>query len=253
MADNRSLCQAWANCGCCVRRGNHMSGNHMSIGKQGELYSYSTCIGQRVECGGKVLYIVDTARYSTSTCKHQIEMMRALRGISQNLVFDVHNAEWGRTRWVPIKDGQVLNGKKYIARVSMCFIAQELLHCMRVATCRSVKHGFTRHGYMEAVRLLQLSGVATVNGLLRMKVSDFMEMFGDIVYELDATYDEYRIMKNFLRKFLRLMHSGAEIATVVDVISGTGTWEAYMKRTAGARKRMANYNKACGTQRPYAA
>lgn len=249
MIDNGSLCVAWADADRRVRRG-----NHLSIGQQGELFSYSTCIGQRVECGGKVLYIVDTARYSAATCKHQIEMMRALRGISPNLIFDVHNAEWGRNRFVPVKDGALLNGKKYIAQLAMFFIAQELLHCIRVATCRSVNHGFTRRGYMEAVRLMQLSGAASVNGLLRMKVADFMDMFGDVVYELSATFDEYKLMKKYLRKFLRIMHSGAEISVVVDAINGAGCLEAYMKRTAGARKRMENKaNKACGTQRPHAA
>lgn len=249
MIDNRSLCVAWANGGSRVRRG-----HHMSIGTQGELFSYSTCIGQRVECGGKVLYIVDTARYSVATCKHQIYLIRALKGIGQNLIFDVKNAEWGRSRFVPVKDGVVLDAKTYISQIAMFFIAQELLHCMRVATCRSVYHGFTRHGYMEAVRLLQLTGVASVSSLLRMMVSDFMDMFGNVVYMLSATSSEYRFMKKNLRKFLRLMHGAAETKDVVDAINGQGTWEAYMKRTAGARKRMENKaNKACGTQRSHAA
>lgn len=105
--------------------------------------------------------------------------------------------------------------------------------CLAVKKCGKLNHGFSRFWFDEMVRLFKVTKATTVKQLLRMKLEDFHSKADpQAVY---YAYSERDVIKKHFRKFLKLMNDGADIPTVVDAVNGKGTWEAYLKRTAGFR------------------
>lgn len=62
---NYDVCHAWAH-----NKERAFNGSNLSHG-DGVLKSYNTCIGQRLEMNGNVIFILDNNSYSNSTSKHQ--------------------------------------------------------------------------------------------------------------------------------------------------------------------------------------
>ncbi len=223
MANNSEVCHAWAHNEDKRHNGHNLSHDY------GLLNSYYTCIGQRAELDDKVLYLIDTNPYSTSTGTHQSLMRSAIPSTIDNVyVFNVPFSGIGRNaiigRWSEYSDYTTLG---------LCMAIKAIEQCIAVKKSRKLDHGFSRYWFDEMVRLFDVTKATTVNKLLRMKLEDFNQITEHRIVQYISSKSD--IARKHFRKFLRLMNDGADIPTVVDAINGKGTWEAYLKRTAGVR------------------
>lgn len=216
MANNSEVAHAWAHNHDRAHFGSHLS-HH-----DGYLMSYGTCIGQRLEINDKVIYITDYNSYSNSTSKHQAEMRSAIP--VDALEFTYPWGKWGRDRIVWRYSNETL------VRLGLELLAKDYVDCLNVAGCNKLEHNFGRSGYEQMVKFYEATGVTTVNKLLRMKASEF----GIMARNATPAHYAFKAEKQ-LKKFLKMMHEGADIPAIVDVVNGKGTWEAYLKRTSGLR------------------
>lgn len=226
--NNYDVCHAWAHN---VDRAHY--GSHISH-EDGILKSYGTCIGQRLEINGKVIFIVDTNNYSKSTCKHQSNMMCAIPSSIDNVeVFRVPIADYGRYSFIPTYySKEEVQTKITIIGLSMLMASLET--CLRVKTCKKLHHGFNDRGYKEMVRLFEATGVTSVRKLLKLKVEDRNRLMCRAARNV-CRNDVVDVAANIGSKFLKLMSEGAELSTIVDAVNGKGTWEAYQQRVTGLK------------------
>lgn len=225
---NYDVCHAWAHNEDRAHYGSSISHEN------GVLKSYSTCIGQRLEINGKVIFIVDTNRYSNSTSKHQSNMMGAIpHGIENVEEFHVPNADWGRWRFISTHySKEELQTEITILGLNM--LMESLETCLGLQTCKKLQHGFSDHGYKEMVRLFEATGVTSVRKLLRLKAEDRSRLMRRAARNVCCN-DMVDVVANTGLKFLKLMSEGAELSTIVDAVNGKGTWEAYQQRISGLK------------------
>ena len=225
---NYDVCHAWAHNEDRAHYGSSISHEN------GVLKSYSTCIGQRLEINGKVIFIVDTNRYSNSTSKHQSNMMGAIpHGIDTVEEFQVPTVNWGRWRFISTHySKEELQTEITILGLNM--LMESLETCLGLQTCKKLQHGFSDHGYKEMVRLFEATGVTSVRKLLRLKAEDRSRLMRRAARNVCCNDMVDRVANTGL-KFLKLMSEGAELSTIVDAVNGKGTWEAYQQRISGLK------------------
>lgn len=225
---NYDVCHAWAHNEDRAHYGSSISHEN------GVLKSYSTCIGQRLEINGKVIFIVDTNRYSSSTSKHQSNMMGAIpHGIDNVEEFQVPTVNWGRWRFISAHyNKEELQTEITILGLNM--LMESLETCLGLQTCKKLQHGFSDHGYKEMVRLFEATGVTSVRKLLRLKAEDRSRLMRRAARNICCN-DMVDVVANTGLKFLKLMSEGAELSTIVDAVNGKGTWETYQQRISGLK------------------
>lgn len=225
---NYDVCHAWAHNEDRARYGSNM--HH----EDGVLKSYSTCIGQRLEMNGKIIFIVDTNRYSSSTSKHQSCMLGAIpRGVDNVEEFHVSTTDWGRWRFLS-SYGSKEDHKDELVIIGLGMLVDSLETCLELKACKKMQHGFSDHGYKEMVRLFEATGATTVRKLLRMKVEDCNSLMRRAARH-SCSNEVVDIVSKTGRKFLKLMSEGAELSAIVDAVNGKGTWEAYQQRVSGLK------------------
>lgn len=226
---NYDVCHAWAH-----NEDRAHYGSNMHHESNGVLKSYSTCIGQRLEMNGKVIFIVDTNRYSNSTSKHQSCMLGAIpRGVDNVEEFHVSTTSWGRWNFLS-SYGSKEDHKDELVIIGLGMLVDSLETCLGLTTCKKMQHGFSDHGYKEMVRLFEATGVTTVRKLLRMKVEDCNCLIRRAARH-SCCNEVVDIVSKAGRKFLKLMSEGAELSAIVDAVNGKGTWEAYQQRVSGLK------------------
>lgn len=213
MANNIDVCHAWAHNEDTRHFGSNL--RHES----GLLFSYATCIGQRMEFNGKVLYFIDQNTYSVSTRQHQYHMCSAIpSGVDTVHVFLLPYKNMGRYE-IYGKWGDYSN----FITLGLEMAKKAFDQCRSVQICSKLNCGFSRYWFDEMVRLFSVTKATTVKQLLRMNLEDFNRLLPT------------NLPLHIFRKFLKLMNNGADIQTIVDAVNGEGTWERYLQRTAGVR------------------
>ena len=229
MANNSDVAHAWAH--------NHQkfySGSNFTHNPYGELRSYNTVIGQRIELDGNIIFIIDNNRYSSSTSKHQCCMRSAIPQDDDNTyVFCAPAKKFGRACFAWTLSAE--QRKKDLIIFGLQILASGFLDCIRIVDCKKLNGAFSPWDYNEMQRFFKVTGVTTVKKLLKMKAADFSDLAWKAVCDMNTSYAEQKIAEKSLRKFLKMLSEGADTPTITDAIVGKGTWEAYMKRTAGLR------------------
>jgi len=214
MASNYDIAHAWAHND--DRR--HGSGNFTH--KYGKLYSYSTVIGQRLEVNGNIVFIVNTYSYSHSTFKHQGYMENAIPKGDNIFTFSdpSHSNYYGMIDTYRMSDtALVVYGLKMLAR--------SYADCVAVASCNSMKHGFSCEDFKEMLRWFKVTGCITLPKLLRLSAKDF-----ELNYSFN--YGKYDIPDaRHFKAFVKAMADGKPLEEIVDLVNGKGTWQAYLDRT----------------------
>lgn len=223
---NYDVCHAWAH-----NKERAFNGSNLSHG-DGVLKSYSTCIGQRLEMNGNVIFILDNNSYSNSTSKHQGYMFNAIPRCEAH-VFYVPCAEYGRSYFVS-RYGSDNDHKREIVKVGLQMLADDFDHCLAIKTITKLRHGFSSNGYDTMVRLFEVTGATTVKSLLRMKADEFNQL---VFRAMRGLYNNgtIRLAEKYFRKFIKLMSEGAAVETIVDAINGKGCWNEYQERITGLK------------------
>lgn len=219
MSNYADVAHAWAHNLDKAHNAAHMSHD------DGCIYSYSTCIGQRIVLNGKLIFILDSASYSKSTCGHQGWAYGAIPNDIDREIFHFKGHERGTYRIIggytkeQFVSEQINFGMKYLM--------EEYVNCQNVAKCNTLQYSFSRHGFIEMERWFNVTGCMTVKKLLRMKIADFDKLVPSM-RSMNYMYRDIDTKK--VRKFIQMMLDNAPLEAIVDMVNGQGAWDAYQKR-----------------------
>lgn len=225
MANNSIVCHSWAHGFDTYHWGSSL------MHQNGILTSYNTAIGQRIEHNDKIIFVTDNGSYSNSTNKHQNYMMRAIPNKESNVyVFSAPYTSWNRSRFININ---ALENDSIV--FGLMLLLAEFQNCLGIKTCKSLNHGFSYYGYDEMVRWFDVTGVASINKLLKFKVADFNKAMESAFDMANISYNIARVARKYFKAFLKMMYKRVSIPEIIDEINGFGTWELYQNRTKGVR------------------
>lgn len=196
------------------------------------LFSYGTCIGERFEINGNIVFVCNDYAYSKSTGRHQSVMRSAIPDKDPNVhVLHVNYNGWGDGSITSPLHGYVRDKetegylKRDIIRFASLWLARLWNQCLGVKDNKKADIGVDLGLFGSFKRFYEVTGVITIKKLLRLNGKELKDyMFSG---EFNGSFDVRKV-----RKFIRLLDDGSStLETIVDFVAGKGEYEAYMKRT----------------------
>ena len=196
------------------------------------LYSYHTCIGERFEINGNVVFVCNDYAFSKSTGRHQSAMRSAIPDKGPNVhVFHVNYNGWGDGSITSPLHGYVRDKgtegylKTDLIRFASLWLARLWNQCLGVKENNKADIGVDLGLFDTFKRYYEVTGVMTMKKLLRLTDKELNQcMFSG---EFNGKFDIRKV-----RKFIRLLDNGeSTFETIVDFVAGKGEYAAYMKRT----------------------
>lgn len=227
MASNSDVAHAWAHNLDKCHYGSSMHHN------DGKLYSYSTCIGQRIEYNGKIIFLTSNHHYSSSSCKHQGYMFGAIPTRDDNVFcFNINGSNYYNDSLLYLRrDSQ--NNPEYVKEKFITFglqwIIEDYRDCKSIVECRALQHQFTRSGFGKLKDWLNATECTTTSKLMKMNSEKLFSY-------VSLSYDESKVITaKKLKTFFRLLVENASDEEIVDTINGKGEFQKYLERTNGLR------------------
>ena len=196
------------------------------------LYSYHTCIGERFEINGNVVFVCNDYAFSKSTGRHQSAMRSAIPDKDPNVhVFHVNYNGWGDESITSPLHGYVRDKetedylKTDLIRFASLWLASLWNRCLDVMENNRADIGVDLGLFDTYERYYEATGVMTMKKLLRLTDKELNQcMFSG---EFNGKFDVRKV-----RKFIRLLYGReSTLETIVDFVAGKGEYAAYMKRT----------------------
>lgn len=229
MASNSDVAHAWAHgldkC--------HYGSNMHHDG--GYLYSYSTCIGQRIEYNGRIIFLTNNYHYSNSSCKHQGCMFGAIPNEDNNVVcFNIERNNYGCDRLIYMgydyknnPDNETV--RENIIQFGFKWIVDDYMDCKDVSKCNTLKHKFNRRGFKQFLLWLVATECISVNKLLKMNSEKLLSLLPYNYGKID------NIPAKKFKSFFKLLIENAPDEQLVDIVNGKGEYQKYLERTKGLR------------------
>lgn len=223
----RDVCHLWAH----HSQSEAESGNVHFRG--GRLFSYNTCIGERFEINGNIVFVLNTYTFSVSTSKHQAAMGGSIPTDEPNVhVFRVECSGYGNryitSPWhrLPGNEERV---KADLVRFASIWLSQLWNQCLCVKDNKRGDIGVDLGLFDTYRRFYEATGVMTMKKLLRLTDKELSQCLFHL--DFDGKPDVRKI-----RKFIRILNGdNSTMETVVDFVAGKGVYADYMKRTARLR------------------
>ena len=220
----RDVCHLWAH----HSQNEAISGNVRFEG--GSLFSYSTCIGERFEINGNIVFVLNNYTFSNTTSGHQSAMRSSIPGDEPNVyVFNVNYRGRGDsyiTSYWHRYPGKEERLKTDIIRFASMWLSQLWNQCLEVKDNKRGDIGVDLGLFDTYKRFYEVTGVMTMKKLLRLTDQQLSEY----LFYLD--FDDKPDMRK-IRKFIRILNGdNPTMETVVDFVAGKGVYAEYMKRTA---------------------
>lgn len=220
----RDVCHLWAH----HSQNEAISGNVRFEG--GSLFSYSTCIGERFEINGNIVFVLNNYTFSNTTSGHQSAMRGSIPGDEPNVyVFNVNYRGRGDsyiTSYWHRYPGKEERLKTDIIRFASMWLSQLWNQCLEVKDNKRGDIGVDLGLFGTYKRFYEVTGVMTMKKLLRLTDKQLSEY----LFYLD--FDDKPDMRK-IRKFIRILNGdNPTMETVVDFVAGKGVYAEYMKRTA---------------------
>ena len=220
----RDVCHLWAH----HSQNEAISGNVRFEG--GNLFSYSTCIGERFEINGNIVFVLNNYTFSNTTSGHQSAMRSSIPGDEPNVhVFNVNYRGRGDsyiTSYWHRYPGKEERLKTDIIRFASMWLSQLWNQCLEVKDNKRGDIGVDLGLFDTYKRFYEVTGVMTMKKLLRLTDKQLSEY----LFYLD--FDDKPDMRK-IRKFIRILNGdNPTMETVVDFVAGKGVYAEYMKRTA---------------------
>ena len=197
------------------------------------LYSYHTCIGERFEINGNVVFVCNDYAFSKSTGRHQSAMRSAIPDKDPNVhVFHVNYNGWGDGsitsplhRYVRDKETEGYP-KTDLIRFASLWLARLWNQCLGVKEHNKADIGVDLGLFDTFKRYYEVTGVMTMKKLLRLTDKELIHYMFD--GEFNGSFDIRKV-----RKFIRLLYGReSTLETIVDFVAGKGVYAAYAERTA---------------------
>ena len=220
------VCHLWA----------HHSQDYAESGnvhfRDARLFSYGTCIGERFEINGNVVFVCNDYAFSKSTGRHQNAMRNSIPDKYPNVhVFHVNYNGWGdgsvTSSWHGWCRDKETEGylKRDLIRFASLWLARLWNQCLGVKENNKADIGVDLGLFGSFKRFYEVTGVMTMKKLLRLTNNEFSRyMFSG---EFNGKFDVCKV-----RKFIRLLDDkNSTMETIVDFVAGDGAYADYMKRT----------------------
>ena len=197
------------------------------------LYSYHTCIGERFEINGNVVFVCNDYAFSKSTGRHQSAMRSAIPDKDPNVhVFHVNYNGWGDGSITSFWHGRCRDKetedylKTDLIRFASLWLASLWNRCLDVMENNRADIGVDLGLFDTYERYYEATGVMTMKKLLRLTDKELNQcMFSG---EFNGKFDVRKV-----RKFIRLLYGReSTLETIVDFVAGKGVYAAYVERTA---------------------
>ena len=197
------------------------------------LFSYGTCIGERFEINGNIVFVCNDYAYSKSTGRHQSAMRSAIPDKDPNVhVFHVNYKGWGDRSITSFWHGRCRdkktedNLKTDLIRFASLWLASLWNQCLGVKENNKADIGVDLGLFDTLKRYYEVTGVMTMKKLLRLTDKELNQcMFSG---EFNGKFDVRKV-----RKFMRLLYGReSTLETIVDFVAGKGVYAAYVERTA---------------------
>lgn len=220
------VCHLWA----------HHSQNEAESGNvrfdEERLFSYGTCIGERFEINGNVVFVCNDYTFSNSTRRHQSAMRSAIPDKDPNVhVFHVNYNGWGDGSITSPLHGYVRDKetegylKTDLIRFASLWLARLWNQCLGVKENNKADIGVDLGLFDTFKRYYEVTGVMTMKKLLRLTDKELIHYMFD--GEFNGSFDIRKV-----RKFIRLLYGDwTTLETIVNFVAGKGEYDAYMKRT----------------------
>lgn len=220
------VCHLWA----------HHSQNEAESGSvrfdEERLFSYGTCIGERFEINGNIVFVCNDYAYSKSTGRHQSAMRSAIPDKDPNVhVFHVNYKGWGDGSITSFWHGRCRDKetedylKTDLIRFASLWLARLWNQCLDVRENNRADIGVDLGLFDTFKRYYEVTGVMTMKKLLRLTDKELIHYMFD--GEFNGSFDIRKV-----RKFIRLLDGDCTtLETIVNFVAGKGEYDAYMKRT----------------------
>ena len=216
-----TLCHNWAH-----QLRESQNANSMSFHRN-KLYSYSTVIGQRIELENETIYLINEGYFSNSTAKHLGHMNSALPVYAKK--FPVRYNEFvypysGLGSW----NGTVSKDDMVRFAISYCLHLYESF--LEFKTSKSLDIEGAKKSYRIWNYLLDWCDVTkctTVKQLLRLTNETWYNKIWKCLGKNDIPA---------LKTMLRCLLENKPLSEIVNATCGSGTYQAWVKRTDGIRK-----------------
>lgn len=216
-----TLCHNWAH-----QLRESQNANSMSFHRN-KLYSYSTVIGQRIELENETIYLINEGYFSNSTAKHQGHMNSALPVYAKKFPVRYNDFVYpysGLGSW----NGTVSKDDMVRFAITYCLHLYESF--LEFKTSKSLDIEGAKKSYRIWNYLLDWCDVTkctTVKQLLRLT----NETWYNKIWKYHSKNDV-----SALKAMLRSLLENKPVSEIVDATCGTGTYQAWVKRTNGTRK-----------------
>lgn len=220
------VCHLWA----------HHSQDYAESGnvhfRDARLFSYGTCIGERFDINGNVVFVCNDYAFSKSTGRHQNAMRNSIPDKDPNVyVFHVNYNGWGdgsvTSSWHGWCRDKETEGylKRDLIRFASLWLARLWNQCLGVKENNKADIGVDLGLFDTFKRYYEVTGVMTMKKLLCLTDKELIHYMFD--GEFNGSFDIRKV-----RKFIRLLDNGeSTFETIVDFVAGKGEYAAYMKRT----------------------
>lgn len=195
------------------------------------LFSYSTCIGERFEINGNVVFVVNDFTFSKSTGRHHCAMLSAIPNNDPNVhVFHVNYNGWSdrniTSSWHGYSSSNAQSHIKHdLSRFPSLMLAQLWNQCLGVKDNKKADIGVDLGLFGSFKRFYEVTGVMTMKKLLRLTDKELIHYMFD--GEFNSSFDVRKV-----RKFIRILDGDCiTLETIVDFVAGKGVYADYMKRT----------------------
>lgn len=196
------------------------------------LFSYGTCIGERFEINGNVVFVCNDYAFSKSTGRHQNAMRNSIPDKDPNVhVFHVNYNGWGDGSitsswhgWCRNKETEGYLKRDFI-RFASLWLARLWNQCLDVKENNKADIGVDLGLFDTFKRYYRVTGVMTMKKLLRLTDKELIHYMFD--GEFNGSFDVRKV-----RKFIRILDGDCiTLETIVDFVAGKGVYADYMKRT----------------------
>lgn len=201
------------------------------------LFSYGTCIGERFEINGNVVFVCNDYAFSKSTGRHQSAMRSAIPDKAHNVhVFHVNYNGWGDGSITSFWHGRCRDKetedylKTDLIRFASLWLASLWNQCLGVKENNKADIGVDLGLFDTFKRYYRVTGVMTMKKLLRMSDNElsgcvYIKEFNGLSFMRDKDIRK-------VRKFIRILDGDCiTLETIVDFVAGKGVYADYMKRT----------------------
>ena len=223
----RDVCHLWA-----LHSQNEAISGNVRFDEE-RLFSYGTCIGERFEINGNIVFVCNDYAYSKSTGRHQSAMRSAIPDKDPNVhVFHVNYNGWGDGSITSFWHGRCRDKetedylKTDLIRFASLWLASLWNRCLDVMKNNRADIGVDLGLFDTYERYYEATGVMTMKKLLRLTDKELNQcMFSG---EFNGKFDVRKV-----RKFIRLLYGReSTLETIVDFVAGKGVYAAYAERTA---------------------